>query len=513
MKQLLLCVALVLSGHAPAVAAPTTVVTDSFGPIAGWNRQGVVLATSLPWESTLMQDPSVVYNQGGGPKFKMWYGSIGNIGYATSNDGITWTKNPNPVVSPTLPTETNALNQPSVVYQGGLWHMTYFGLDASGVGRVHYAEATNPAGPWTKYGAVVVPSADWEDNYIYNSSLLYDAQAGLWKMWYTAGRIASAGGEPEFICYATATNPRGPWTKSADNPIVRPMNDGGWASLGIGGPNVRKLADGTYRMVVVGWQADYPSRGGQLSSADGIHWQLDRSKMTLDLGVAGGVEDDMIYREYVVDVDGTDWVYYNTKNTRPSGWYETINLAQWSPSVSIVDPSKWAMLQGADRPNGASFEVRNGRVNSLGNAPAGHLQTLQGNRIVNARDYSVAADVTSQDAIVGDRDNVLLTRYTDRTNFYYAGIASWNNKYAIGKMVNGTNTKLAGVGAASDVPAGTTYHLKLVVTGPTISLYDNGTLVASATDSSLQPAASYVGLQTTASEGHAAFDNVSVTIP
>jgi hypothetical protein len=68
-----------------------------------------------------------------------------------------------------------------------------------------------------------VPTADWEDNYIYNSSLMYDAQEGLWKMWYTAGRIASAGGEPEFICYATATNPRGPWTKSPDNPLLSPQ--------------------------------------------------------------------------------------------------------------------------------------------------------------------------------------------------------------------------------------------------------------------------------------------------
>jgi hypothetical protein len=52
-----------------------------------------------------------------------------------------------------------------------------------------------------------------------------------------------------------------------------------------------------------------------------------------------------------------------------------------------------------------------------------------------------------------------------------------------------------------------------VISGSTISLYDGSTLVASATDNALNPAASYVGLETAASTGRAAFDNVSVTVP
>ena len=70
---------------------------------------------------------------------------------------------------------------------------------------------------------VLVPTEAWEDNWIYNSSLMFDAGANQWRMWYTAGKIASAGGEPQFICYATATDPKGPWTKFAGNPIVSPM--------------------------------------------------------------------------------------------------------------------------------------------------------------------------------------------------------------------------------------------------------------------------------------------------
>jgi hypothetical protein len=171
------------------------------------------------------------------------------------------------------------------------------------------------------------------------------------------------------------------------------------------------------------------------------------------------------------------------------------------------------MIQGSAIPNGASFEVRNGRADSLGNAPAGSPQGLQGNRRIDARDYTLSAEITPMSSAVPDRDNVLLAHYTDRGDYYYAGIASWGDKYAIGKLVGGVNTKLAGAGAASDITAGTTYRLRLVLDGSAISLYDGATLVASVTDSSLQPAASYVGLQTTSSIGHAAFDNVAVTTP
>jgi len=261
---------------------------DDFTPVAGWKRRGVLMRQDLAWESALLQDPCLVYATGPGACFKMWYGSLTNIGYATSEDGLHWAKRPQPVVTQTLPTEAKALNQPSVVFHDGIWHMTYFGVAADGEGQVHYASASAPEGPWTKRGVVLTSTMPWEDRYVYNSSLLYDEQERVWKVWYTAGKIKSAGGEPRYICYATADHPAGPWRKHPANPILRPMDDGGWASLGVGGPNVRKLGPRLYEMRVVGWQADYPSRGGRLTSPDGITWSIDRAALDLDLGVVGG---------------------------------------------------------------------------------------------------------------------------------------------------------------------------------------------------------------------------------
>lgn len=494
-------------GRAPAPGA--VLLSDDFGPIAGWERQGVMMSQSLPWESSLLQDPCLVHGQGGGPLFKLWYGSLHAVGYATSDDGLHWTKAADPVLTPTLTSEANALNQPSVVFEDGVWHMTYFGVADDGNGQIHYASATAPGGPWQKHGVVLTTTMPWEDRWIYNSSLMYDAHARLWKMWYTAGKIASAGGEPQYICYATATTPAGPWAKHPANPILRPMDDGGWASLGVGGPNVRKVAGG-YETRVVGWQADYPSRGGRLTSHDGINWQLDRDALQIDLGVAGGPEDGMIYRQFVVDHQGTQYMYYNAKNNRP-GWNETINLAIRKDALQIVDPAKWSMTQGWSVPNGASFEVRDGGAVSLGNGAAGQPQTLQGNVVIDALDYSVSASVTPLSDTPADRDSVLLARATERDTYYYAGVASWGNKYAIGVMEGGVNTKLAGVGSSSEIVTGLTHRLRFALTGSQLDLFDDDRLVLSVVDPTLIPAAGYVGLQVSTHTGRTKFSEVRVT--
>lgn len=489
----------------PARAAPGGVVlTDRFRPVGGWERLGVVLRSDLPWESSLLQDPCVVHDVGGGPRFKLWYGSVHAVGYATSDDGRTWRKAGEPLLSPQLPTERAALNQPSVVFHDGTWHMTYFGQGEDGTGRIHYATAAEPGGPWTRRGVVLAASEPWEDAFLYNSSLLFDE--GVWKMWYTAGRIDSAGGEPEFICLATAGHPGGPWRKHPANPLIRPMGDGGWASLGVGGPNVRKLAGGGYETRIIGWQADYPSRGGRLVSPDGVRWELDRADLELDLGVAGGPEDAMIYRQFAVDHDGEQLLFYNAKNDRP-GWNETIDLAVRRDALEIVDPAKWTTTQGPDVPSGASFQVRDGGCESLGNAPSGRTQVLQGNVPVPV-DCAISASITP---LTGTgRDAALLARGTDRNNHYSAAIGAWGNAYAIGAVVGGQDRKLAGTGDAAEITTGRTYRITLRLAGPALALLADGVPVLTATDTALAPDPSYVGLRTTDPTGRARFTDVEV---
>ncbi|MFE3598793.1 hypothetical protein [Streptomyces sp. NPDC059142] len=499
------------AADAPRGRPGKVVLTDDFGPVPGWRREGVVMRTDLPWESSLLQDPCLVHNSPTGPVFKLWYGSLHGIGYATSQDGRRWEKAPEPVLAPTLSTESSALNQPSVVPYDGLWHMTYFGVDGGGAGRIHYASAPRPEGPWTKHGAVLTSTAPWEDEFIYNSSLMYDADEKTWKMWYTAGKIASAGGEPRYICYATAAHPRGPWHKHPANPVLRPMDDGGWASLGVGGPNVRKLGRDHYETRILGWQADYPSRGGRLRSRDGIHWELRRTDLELDLGVVGGAEDGMIYRQFAVVHEGREHLFYNVKNNRP-GWNETIQLAVWDDAVETVDPAKWTMTQGGEIPTGASFEVRDQGVWSLGNAPGRLPQTLQGNVPIDAPDYEIRVSVTPQAGGPADPDHVILARMTGRDSYYYAGLGSWGHAFGLGVMEKGRNRKLAGVGSADTIVPGRRYDLRFVLVGKDLELHADGARVLRVPDPALVPARSHVGLQTSNGTARAKFSRLSVTL-
>ena len=64
-----------------------------------WEKQGAVIDVGAPgsWESDRVGRPSVLYEEG---EFRMWYdgqiyGVARHVGYATSSDGLTWTKHPN----------------------------------------------------------------------------------------------------------------------------------------------------------------------------------------------------------------------------------------------------------------------------------------------------------------------------------------------------------------------------------------------------------------------------------
>src|SRR5687767_13219862 len=159
---ILTLVASLFAGSRPASAA-TNIFTDNFSNIAGWDRRGVVMNFGLPWEGTMLQDPSVLYNQGGGALFKMWYGAATRIGYATSSNGINWTKSTNPVLvaGANGATDDSWLTVPSVVLNNGTYYMTYCGNDGA-VARIHLATATNPAGPWTKRGVILSPDQAYE---------------------------------------------------------------------------------------------------------------------------------------------------------------------------------------------------------------------------------------------------------------------------------------------------------------------------------------------------------------
>lgn len=156
--------------------------------LINWTRVGIVIPFGNgsfqdgAWDDADSQMGSVIYDGG---TFRMWYTGNNNpttdfnrIGYATSADGVSWTKHANnPILSQGPDGDADDLYAPIVIKDGSTWKMWYAGQKAGG-GRIAlmYATANNPEGPWTKYsnahiydpGYNFFPAEVWKESGTYH---------------------------------------------------------------------------------------------------------------------------------------------------------------------------------------------------------------------------------------------------------------------------------------------------------------------------------------------------------
>lgn len=110
-----------------------------------WNKHGtpvVLVGDANSWDNCFLEGPSVMKD---GSIYKMWYAGYDcvvngqstdgqvNIGYATSSDGITWTRHENnPVLTATSNTwDKIYVQDPHVIKYNNAYHMWYGGADVS----------------------------------------------------------------------------------------------------------------------------------------------------------------------------------------------------------------------------------------------------------------------------------------------------------------------------------------------------------------------------------------------
>lgn len=195
--------------------------------VVNWTRGNSgnhVLPRSAPgsgaWDEAEIFRPMVIIDGGA---YVMWYSGLNagettnyKIGRAVSTDGITWTKDADPVLEPT----------------------------GSGWESVHVAAA------W------VIKMPDGENPY---------------KMWYTGTNDPTR--EAAQIGFAESADGI-TWTRHGSNPVLLPGVSGDWDDLGVAGPVV--LYDPTsatpYKMWYKGWRADQSGYLGYATSTDGITW-------------------------------------------------------------------------------------------------------------------------------------------------------------------------------------------------------------------------------------------------
>jgi predicted GH43/DUF377 family glycosyl hydrolase len=276
----------------------------------------IVVGSPGRWDDFTIYTPSVLVE---GSTYRMWFtghsGSTWMIGYANSTDGHTWTKIPSvPVLDEGSPGswDDDLVWTPSVVYEGGTYHMWYTGRDGA-KNRIGYATSSDGI-TWSKYGGNPVldlgPGGTWDDNELYTLSVIYNGSG--FEMWY-------GGDDNPYVRIGYATSPDGmTWTKHPSNPVLDLGSGGLWDDTYVWYPSVI-FDGGGYHMWYIGNDGSGNNAVGYATSADGIIWNRYASNPVFSNGSAGKWDGSLITSSNVYFDGDTYHLFYggsDGSNTR-----------------------------------------------------------------------------------------------------------------------------------------------------------------------------------------------------
>ena len=348
-----------------------------------------VMDVGVEWESRAAAVTRVMFEDS---LFKMWYigydGTAGFLhmvtGYATSRDGITWTKQgTQPALSygPSL-WDGSVASDGYVVRTSTGYNMWYFGQQGS-IRRIGYARS--PDGIlWTKYPnnplLDVGPPGTWDERALIYPCVLGPDSVGGYKMWFYG--FDGTFGLPQRIGYATAVN-ESTWTKYANNPVLTVGQSGSWDGVHVGYPRVM-FEDGLYKM----WYSGSTFQSvGYATSPDGINWTKWPENPVFSGGPIGSWDAVRVHAGDVIPRGGVYWMWYwgfDGSNFRtglavsPKGM--TLSISSGQP---MIGDTVWVTAE-VDSPAGLSFsaEIRKPEGNIVGTAEL-HDGGLNGDSVAN----------------------------------------------------------------------------------------------------------------------------------
>jgi beta-1,2-mannobiose phosphorylase / 1,2-beta-oligomannan phosphorylase len=159
-----------------------------------WKRMSdkPVLSASQPWEKVALMCPDVIWDDKA-KLFKMWYSGGEQyepdaIGYATSPDGLVWTKRTeNPIFKsdPKIEWEQDKVTACQVVKDGKWYLMFYIGFRDVDHAQIGVARSKDGVTNWHRLGAnpIVRPGhGEWDADACYKPYAIFDGKQ--WLLWY-----------------------------------------------------------------------------------------------------------------------------------------------------------------------------------------------------------------------------------------------------------------------------------------------------------------------------------------
>ena len=313
--------------------------------------------TTGEWDQGGVYKPEVIDE---GDTLKMWYSGKRSdwyegefsIGYAWSEDGVSWHKyESNPVLTAQLDWENGVILGTAVIKDGDLYKMWY-GADLKEwyPGTVGYA--TSPDGKnWTRNAEPVLLTGgpdDWDYNIIAPYTVIKEGDT--YKMWYYAGSPYRV----FYIGYATSTDGIN-WTKYDDpstsedpfahsDPVLKPGPLGvEWDFNAVLEPAVIK-AGNNYEMYYVG-ESFSCSFINYARSYDGINWLKSISNPVLHRRTDSGFRIDQYYGGSAVLRDDIVHLWYSSRTTEgefeigyAQDWKEIVFAESFQTDKSFTEP-------------------------------------------------------------------------------------------------------------------------------------------------------------------------------
>jgi predicted GH43/DUF377 family glycosyl hydrolase len=163
-----------------------------------WKRMSgrPVLVPDQPWEKVAVMCPHCLWDEQAG-RFRLWYSGGEQyepdaIGYATSRDGLVWSKQPgNPVFSPDrkIPWEQERVTACQVERRGD-WHlMFYIGFRDREHAQIGLARSKDGITGWQRHPANPIVRAGqdrWDGDACYKPFAIFDGRK--WLLWYNGRR-------------------------------------------------------------------------------------------------------------------------------------------------------------------------------------------------------------------------------------------------------------------------------------------------------------------------------------
>ncbi|HEV2498067.1 MAG TPA: glycoside hydrolase family 130 protein [Terriglobia bacterium] len=206
-------------------AAPAATTRLPFGPWKRASNQPVISPAGKGFESAGTFNPAVIKKEG---EFIMLYRAQGSqgtstLGYATSRDGVHFTRQAAPVFGPQAPYEKGGgTEDPRLVRIGGAYYLTYTGynnVDGKGPGKkdaqLCLATSTDLI-HWTRHG-VIMPAyrGKWNIGWTKSGAIVPEKINGKYWMYY----LGDARGHPSQMGVAESDDLLH-WTDATDRPVL-----------------------------------------------------------------------------------------------------------------------------------------------------------------------------------------------------------------------------------------------------------------------------------------------------